>query len=106
MADVDMDMSGRRKARRKMAHGAFLVAIILGALIILLGLSDDAIAKRIAEMAGFLNLYFGGLFSVFAAYMGVGAYENATTIKSVPVAGPGSVAGSGTLVLGGNVVRS
>lgn len=69
-------MDDRRKSRRKIARTAFIASVFFGAFVILCGLNDAAVAARIGEMSGFLQLYFGGLYAIVMAYFGVGSFEN------------------------------
>lgn len=91
VAECDQHVDQRRKSRRQIARTSFIVSVALGALIIVLGLLDGDVAKRVADMGGFLSMYFGGLYGIVLGYFGVGSYENVNaTSRGVDRPGGGS----------------
>lgn len=77
MSDVD-----RYKNRRRMAWISFWMINVLGTLIILLGMINDEMPRRIEGMSFILGTIFGVWVTIVLAYFGANVMTDSAEIKN------------------------
>lgn len=65
----------RLAIRRRMAIAAFMVLLVGGVALISIGMSSDAVAKRVESLSGIISTLVFVLSSIVGAYWGLGSFD-------------------------------